>query len=578
MCIHQECLPEAYLSAGITFCNRMINVYHRCSSALVWGTGLLFLPALGYAQNGGLSGAQLHGDFQTDVQTYKSDPAIGAPDVPERLRSNTFANLILTAGKFTAGARYEAYLPQLQGFDPRYRGQGVPYRYATYDAGRIAVTVGNFYEQFGSGLIFRAYEERNLGIDNSIDGLRVRAQPVPGLRLTGIIGKQRRFFELSPATVRGIDGEVSLNELIPAMDSAATRLTIGGSFISKYQADDDPALVLPENVGAGAVRVGLSNGGFNLNVEYARKANDPSATNGFIYRAGESLLATATYARNGFGLVVGAKRVDNMDLRTDRSATGNVALLNYLPALTKQHTYALAASIYPYATQRLGEMSGQIELTYHVPSGGLGGTYGTDIAVNFSAVNAIDKKASADLNPTSTSGYESGFLAVGGPVYFRDFNVELHRRFNKKWKANAMYAHFVYNKDVIEGLGQDAYGIISSDLGVLDVAYKLTPKQSLRTEVQGLFTQRDQGSWAMLLLEYTYSPHFFVTAYDQYNYGNPHAEQQIHYVTGQIGYIGGTTRVALGYGRQRAGIVCVGGVCRYVPASNGATLSITSSF
>ena len=82
----------------------------------------------------------------------------------------------------------------------------------------------------------------------------------------------------------------------------------------------------------------------------------------------------------------------------------------------------------------------------------------------------------------------------------------------------------------------------------------------------------------MALLEYTYSPHFFATVYDQYNYGNPKAAQQIHYLTGQVGYIGGTTRVAVGYGRQRAGIVCVGGVCRFVPASNGATLSITSSF
>ncbi|GAA4350024.1 hypothetical protein GCM10023185_07280 [Hymenobacter saemangeumensis] len=557
----------------------MTNAYRSLATTLAWG-GTLLLPLASFAQsgNGLLQGAQLHGDFQTDVQTYKADPAIGAPDVPERLRSNTFANLILTAGKFTAGARYEAYLPQLQGFDPRYRGQGVPYRFASYDAGRIAVTVGNFYEQFGSGLIFRAYEERNLGIDNSIDGLRVRAQPVPGVRLTGVIGKQRRFFEQSPATVRGIDAELSLNELLPGLDSAATRLTVGGSFVSKFQADDDPALVLPENVGAGAARISLSNGGFNLNAEYARKANDPSAANGFIYRAGESLLVTATYARNGFGLVLGAKRVDNMDFRTDRTAASNVSVLNFLPALTKQHTYMLAASIYPYATQPLGEMSGQVELTYHVPSGSWGGTYGTDIAINFAAVNAIDKQAAPDRNTNSSSGYESGFFRVGGPVYFRDFNVELHRRFNKKWKANAMYAHFVYNKDVVEGLGQGAYGIISSDLGVLDVTYKVSAKHSLRSEVQGLFTKRDQGSWAMALLEYTYSPHFFATVYDQYNYGNPNPAQQIHYITGQVGYIGGTTRVAVGYGRQRAGIVCVGGVCRFVPASNGATLSITSSF
>ena len=551
----------------------MTNVYRRLPVGLI----LLAVPLAGRAQSGnnGLDGAQIHGDFQTDVQSYKADAAIGAPVVPERIRTNTFANLILTAGKFTAGVRYEAYLPPLQGFDQRYNGQGIPYRFATYDAGRLAVTVGNFYEQFGSGLIFRAYEERNLGIDTSIDGLRVRAQPVPGVRLIGLIGKQRFFFDKAPATVRGVDAEVSLNELVPGLDSAATRFIVGGSFISKYQAADDPLLVLPQNVGAGAARVSVSNGGFLFNAEYAQRANDPSVANGFIYRKGEALLLTSSYARNGFGIVAGVKRVDNFDFRTDRNATGILNRLNFLPALTKQHTYLLAASIYPYATQPLGELSGQLEVTYHLPSGQLGGPYGTDFALNYSAVNSLKTTPLNDMQ-TTRQGYESDFFKVGGTRYFRDLNVEVHRRFSKKVKMNAMYAHFVYNKDVVEG--QAGYGIITSDLGVVDVAYKFSPKHSLRGELQTLQTKRDLGSWAAALLEYSYSPHFFATVYDQYNYGNAVPEKQIHYLAGQVGYIGGTTRLAVGYGRQRAGIVCVGGVCRYVPASNGFILSITSSF
>lgn len=543
---------------------------------LIAALALLALGAHGQGTGADLlEGAQLHGDFQADVQTYRQDSIIGAPNVPERLRSNTFANLILTSGKFSAGVRYEAYLPPLQGYDPRYRGQGIPYRYATYDAGRLAVTVGNFYEQFGAGLIFRAYEERNLGLDNSIDGLRVRLQPLPGLRLTGLVGRQRLFFDRAPAIVRGLDAEVSLNDLLPGLDSARTRFTVGGSFVSKYQADEDPTLVLPENVGAAAGRVALSNGGFNLSAEYARKVNDPTVVNNFIYRDGQAFLVQATYARNGLGLVLGAKRVDNMDFRTDRAATGNVAVLNFLPALTKQHTYLLAASIYPYATQPLGEASTQAELTYHVPEGGVGGHYGTDVAVNFSAVNSIKKNDLNDLTG-ARQGYESGFFSVGQGRYFRDFNVELHRRFSPRLKANAMYAHFTYNKDVVQGLS--GFGIIDADFGVLDVAYKLSARHSLRAEAQTLQTRQDQGQWAAGVLEYTYSPHFFATVYDQYNYGNPHDDQQVHYLTGQVGYIGGTTRLAVGYGRQRAGIVCVGGVCRYVPASNGLTLNLTSSF
>jgi hypothetical protein len=79
-------------------------------------------------------------------------------------------------------------------------------------------------------------------------------------------------------------------------------------------------------------------------------------------------------------------------------------------------------------------------------------------------------------------------------------------------------------------------------------------------------------------LEYTYSPNWFIAVVDQYNFGNEIQEKQIHYLTGNIGYMNKGNRIMLSYGRQRAGIFCVGGVCRNVPASNGLSLSVMSSF
>ena len=65
---------------------------------------------------------------------------------------------------------------------------------------------------------------------------------------------------------------------------------------------------------------------------------------------------------------------------------------------------------------------------------------------------------------------------------------------------------------------------------------------------------------------------------DQYNYSNPEKELQIHYIIGTVGYVKGATRLMASYGRQRAGLFCVGGVCRFVPASNGLTFTFTQSF
>jgi hypothetical protein len=79
-------------------------------------------------------------------------------------------------------------------------------------------------------------------------------------------------------------------------------------------------------------------------------------------------------------------------------------------------------------------------------------------------------------------------------------------------------------------------------------------------------------------MEVTISPKWFFSLSDQWNYGNSDASKQLHYYNVAAGFVYNTTRIQLVYGRQREGIICVGGVCRYVPQSSGLTLTITSSF
>ncbi|MFM7729126.1 MAG: DUF6029 family protein, partial [Flavobacteriales bacterium] len=167
-------------------------------------------------------------------------------------------------------------------------------------------------------------------------------------------------------------------------------------------------------------------------------------------------------------------------------------------------------------------------------------------------------------------------FSIGDELFYEDFNITIDRKLNKKTRAILTYMRQAYNKEVIEG--RSGFGIIRSHIGVLEVQHRITPKKSIRTEAQVLLTQKDFGSWALLLVEYTLAPHWFVAAFDQYNYGNPTESLQLHYYTFQGGYTRGSNRVTIGYGRQRAGILCVGGVCRNVPSANGFTLSVTSSF
>jgi hypothetical protein len=529
------------------------------------------------AQNQGANLGEIHGNFQMDMQYYNPDSSIKAPPVPEKTGMNGYLNLNYTRDKFSAGLRYESYLSALQGFDPRYNGNGILYRFVSYTSEELQVTVGSFYEQFGNGLILRTYEDRGLGYDNALEGIRVKFHPRKGIYLKGIYGLQRSFMTYGPGTVRGVDGEINLNEFFDALSTKKTNVILGSGFVSKYQPDAGTGTyIVPLNVGAWSERININRGKVNFQAEYAYKINDPSAANGYIYKPGEALFATASYSQKGLGISLSGKRIDNMDFRSDRNATINNLEINYLPCLTRQHTYSMLA-FYPDATQPNGEIGYEAEITYKIKKGTLlGGEYGTSILINFSSVSGLD---TARLKPAEDSvrmGYKTKSYFGFGQKYYEDFNIEIDKKLSQKFKFIAIYASQVYNKAVIQG--EPGVPMIYSQIGVTDLIYKISDKYSIRFELEHLYTKQDQGSWASGLMEFTVAPKWFVAGSDQWNYGNSIAADRIHYYNGTIGYIKNTNRYQLSYGKQRAGIYCVGGVCRTVPASNGITFTVISSF
>ena len=535
---------------------------------LVLLAGLSVQPV--FAQQA-LNTGNFSGYFETNGQYYQTDSAIGATEVKEKWLNNGFMVLNYSYGNLTAGVRYESYLNAIQGFDNNYRGNGIVNRYITYTGEKLTVTAGNFYEQFGSGLIFRTYWEPNLGLDNSMDGIRAVFQPRNGITLKGVIGKQRDFFTTGPGIVRGVDGDIQLNDVFQELSASKLRIGLGGSFVSKYQKDNDDTYILPENVGAYSGRIQLGYGKFAFDAEYAHKINDPSQTNLFTYNDGEAFFTNLTYTQKGLGIRISGKRVSNMDFRSDRSASLTRLLINYLPAVNRQQTYRLA-TLYPYATQPMGEMGGSAEIYYTFkPKSKLGGKFGTTIMLNYAGVYDIER---TDLD--DTLGYKSDFFAIGQDKYYEEFTFELSKKINKNNKFVLSYLYQVYDRNKLEGkIGQRQ---VTAHLGVMEYTLKLSGTKSLRFDVEHLYTEQDRGNWAMALVEYTVAPHWSVALFDEWNYGNDKKDFRIHYFNGSLTYVAGGTRLMIGWARQRAGLLCVGGVCRFVPASNGVTLTISSRF
>lgn len=513
------------------------------------------------------------GSIQSDILIPQDDDKIGTEKTNDWALTNTYADVSVMSKHIDAGARFEFLKHPLPGFENDFKGWGVPNIYLKAHFKNWNLTLGNFYEQFGSGFILRTYEERSLGVDNSLLGGRLVINPLPGVTIKALSGKQRRYWSYNDAWVSGGDIELGLDQWFKTMSEHNTYLTLGASWVNKYESEEDimtdatHKLNLPTYVNAFDIRANLQKGDFNLLAEYAWKTQDPSFDNGYIYRKGNVAMLSASYSKRGMSILLQAKRSDNMSFRSRRTITGTSSFINHMPAFTMEHTYALAA-MYPYATNPDGEWAFQGEFGYKFKRHtALGGKYGTNVKLNFSHVRGIDTNY---IGGAGTDGYGSAFWKMGDETFYQDLNVQIEKKITRQFKLNLMYMNQFYNKTIVEGEG----GMIHSDIFVADGKYLFNNKFTLRGELQYLSTDDDLGDWWYGLLELSVLPNWMFTISDEYNSG----VTNLHYYQGYITFNKGSHRLQLGYGRTRAGFNCSGGVCRYVPASKGVTLSYNYNF
>ena len=515
------------------------------------------------------------GSIQSDILLPQEDEKIGAEKSEDWALTNSYADVAVRSKYVDAGARFEFLEHPLPGFEKDFKGWGLSYFYVKGKLKNLEVTAGSFYEQFGSGFILRAYEERSLGIDNHLLGGKVVYRPYKGIQLKALTGKQRRYWSRNDSWISGGDVELNIDEWSKRMQESGMHLLLGASYVNKYEQQEElmtdatHRLNFPEYVNAFDVRVNMQKGGFNVLAEYAQKTQDPSFDNQYIYRRGYVAMLSTSYSKKGMSILAQAKRSDNMSFRSRRSMSGTSSFINHLPAFTMEHTYALAA-LYPYATHPQGEWAYQLNASYNFKRKTfLGGKYGTLVKLNYSYVHAIEQNAYSD-SPAGTDGYGSAFWKWGEQMYYQDLNLQIEKRVTRDFRINVMLMNQFYNKTIVEGHG----GMVHSNIYVVDGRYQFSKKTTLRGEIQYLTTADDDGDWTYGLLELSLVPHWMVTVSDMYNCG----ATDIHYYQGSVTFTMGSHRLQAGYGRTRAGYDCSGGVCRYVPASKGFTLSYHYNF
>lgn len=532
--------------------------------------------------------AQVRVGIESNNQYYLDDDKIkiDEKEAEDRLRSNTYIKVDYFKNKWEFGTQIESYYPKaIINYSPDLKDVNIGTIYARYNdiENGVNITLGHFYEQFGSGLILRSWEDRALGVNNALFGMNAKLRLTKNLDLTALGGKQRvgMGFDFSESYVLGTNLEFNAAD---ALKLENTDLRFGASYVGRL---DEKKEVVYEGVNdltsAVSGRFNLGIGGFNFGTEYIHKQKDIVISNedyvDGTFLDGNALLVNLGYNKGNFGSSVNLRRMENMTFYSDRKLAGNQynkGVINYIPALTKQYDFSLQ-NIYVYQAQggvnwfekRNGEIGGQYDFYYDFVEGSaLGGKYGTHLAVNGSYWGGL--KSTYDF---ANNKLEDEFLKFG-EKYYSDIAVEVRKNWSPTFQTITMYMNQYYNAPVLEGKFDD----VKTDIVSVEGLYNFSETSSVRLQVQNMWASADKGDWGAALLEYVPNTMFSIYVTDMYNYGNSHPETRIHYYSVGGSFSKGATRIAVNYGRQRGGLMCVGGVCRYVPESNGLTLNLTTNF
>ncbi len=534
---------------------------------------------------------ELSGNLQFNSNLYDPDPRIGTNTTHYKRQLSSAEGWLLLNYR-VEGFKFTTRLDAFHNspvFNPQeaYNRQGLGFYSISKDIEDLNITGGYFYDQFGSGIIFRAYEDRLLGIDNAVQGVRLKYDFSDQFRVTAFSGRQKQRFDDYKSVLTGaniekdfyIGDELSLFSGAAFINRTHGRQTIDdiANEIRNYSNYDD-RFIPKYNVYAYSVYNTLNFKNLSWFFEYAGKTKEAirnKAGDKFINRDGYTLYSTIDYSLSGFGINFQYRKNRTYVLKTTPYAQQFRGRINYMPPVAKQHKRRLTGR---YAPQTLffGEEGYQADIKY---SPSLGNTFN----LNLSYIKDGEDKR---LLSAPTVGFQrlTGNENVYNPgnKLYKEINFDYFRRWSRDFKTTIGVQQVDYDRTVYQN--KPSANMVRTITPYAEVSYNFSRDASLRSEIQYLKTDEDQGDFFFGLLEFSLAPHYTLAVTDMIN-TQPRRDgallddqSWVHYYSVLGTYTANQTRFTLGYIKRVQGIVCTGGVCRVEPAFSGAQFGITTNF
>jgi hypothetical protein len=521
----------------------------------------------------------LSGDLQLIGKFYEADSLRQAINTPFYdylfYGADAFLNVRYGIAGFDAGIRFDVFNNSAT-FNPtrETNAQAIGRWYVSKKIDKLSMSGGFLYDQFGTGTIFRAYENRALGIDQSLFGVIVAYELSKNWKLKAFTGRIKRQIDPDLSTVKSYspvlkgfnaDGFIKISDkfqLVPGISAVGRTIDTKTmqTIVNEINAYPTDSQRFTPNYNTYAIQLynTFNIGDVSWYVEGAYKTEDILRDlDGNLYQpqSGYVGYTTLTYARKGLGIVLQGKYTKDFDFRTSPNETINNGLIHYLPAMTRLNSGRLTARYNP-ATQLLGEMAVQADVNYST-SRYLGFNF------NFSHLRDLD----------TTKLFQELYL-----------ESEIKPK-GKKWKTTIGIQAVDYNQLRYEQKGD----WVNTLTTFADFTYKFDKKKSIKAELSYMLTKRnyrlfgktdphpektqDLGDLLWAMAEFSIAPSWSFSVADMYA-----VDKKIHYPTLYGSYSINSTRFALSYAKQPAGIICTGGICRFEPAFSGVRLDVTTSF
>ena len=521
---------------------------------------------------------QWSGSVDMNVNYFIEDTIIGATDIPQyeedHLGGEWWVNF---------NAAYKGYSLNLRGdifqnsnlLNPTgsYTAAGLGRFRLAKSYKNIDLQLGYIYDQIGSGIIFRSYEERPQLIDNALIGGAVDVGLTDYLTVKGIYGYQKEQFDINRNVIRGVslEGFWELGKednpisIVPGIGYINRQLTdenmVGIVDVLRTYIEEDRTL--PRfNVYLGTLYNTLTYKGISWYTEWAIKSRelffDPQAIRTeitgrevfgrYVKRLGSVFYSSLGLSAGNLGITIEGKRTSNFNFRTNPLYRQNEGLVSFIPPMAQELTYRLLSRYSP-ATQDLSEWAFQADFKLK-----------------------IDKRWSVDFNISDIQTLDQT------PLYTELYMSVLYK-IPRKWQLRTGLQFIDYNQEVYQL--KPLVPRVRAVTSFADFLYRFNSKQNIKMEVQYMNTEQDFGSWLFLSSELAVSRRFSIEASGMYN-TDPGKESpvdsdgnklKILYPTFGLTYNRGSMRYNVRYVKQVEGIVCTGGICRLEPAFSGIRLS-----